>query len=299
MDYLGHNCLKEGAKAAQSRQLLYDHLSVEDFETKLKTIRAQDTKNAILAITESLFSMDSDCGDLGKMQELCIKYNATLLVDSAHDMFCTGDRGRGYVFDKVKDFSNVIVIGSGSKSLSSNFGYVVAGDNNLIKLLEHNSSSWTHSDVLPAPTALLVAHNLTVMASPKGFKKRDEIRRNAVYLTKRLKEEGYETIGFASPIVIVYIGSEFLSRAIANFMYYDGIIVNSVEFPAVDQGHSRLRIQLQAGHTIDQLEHFVIMLNEVIPKCQYFLDTDEATMKFTLKMIKSMADANKENEAKL
>lgn len=299
IDSLGHNCLKEGVKASQAKLRLFEHLSTEDFEQKLKDIREKDQKNSILAVTESLFSMDSDCPELAELQKICIKYNATLLIDAAHDMFATGARGRGNVSDKMTDFTNVIVMGSGSKALSCNFGWAISNDSNYIRLLEHTASSWTHSDVLPAPTALLIAHNIGVMASPKGFEKRELIKRNAAYLTKRLVEEGHEVIGNPSPIVLIYIGTEFLSRAIANFMYYEGIIVNSVEFPAVNQGESRMRIQLQAGHTIDQLEHFVKMFNEVIPKCQYFLDTDPDTQIFTRKMIESLTAATKEKPAKL
>lgn len=299
MDELGHNCLKEGAKASLANLVLHKHLDIDDLEKKIKELRAKDKKNSILVVTESLFSMDSDCPDLDRTQRVAKENNAILLIDSAHDMFATGSRGRGHMSDRIKDFSNVLVLGSGSKSLSSNFGYVVTGNKKLMDLLHVASHSWTHSDTLPPAVAALVSHNIKVMGSELGFEKRKRLRENAQYFHDKLHESHYETIGFASPIIIVYIGSELISRVIANTMYYEGVIVNSVEFPAVETGKSRLRIQLQSEHTKDQIDHFVDRLNAIMPKVEEFLENDSFSNVVAELMIEQMMEMSKNKKAKL
>src|SRR5579864_634158 len=86
MDGLAHACLQEGANSATRNVHLHGHLKLESARRQLRRIRARDTNNAILVVTESLFSMDSDTPDLAAMQALCREYDARLLVDAAHDL---------------------------------------------------------------------------------------------------------------------------------------------------------------------------------------------------------------------
>jgi glycine C-acetyltransferase len=300
MDALSHNCLKEGAKASKATVINHKHLDIDDFERVMNEIRSKDSKNSILVVTESLFSMDSDNPDLVRMQKICYKHGATLLIDSAHDMYGTGKTGRGLVSEQLTDYSNVVIIGSGSKCLASNFGYLVCGNKSLVDMLDVTASAWAQSDALPPAMAAMISHNIKVMGSKIGDEKRACLRRNEKFILKRLEEEGFETIGFPSPIVIVFIGSELISRSIANFMYEEGMIVNSVEYPAVDQGHSRLRLQLQAGHTIQMLEDFVQKLVDIQPKIEHFLETDKLAQAISLKIVEEMQKkAQEQQQARL
>src|SRR4029434_5041486 len=96
MDALAHTCLQEGAAAATKNVVLFRHLQVDECRAKLKAIRAKDTENGIMVVTEGLFSMDSDTPDLAAMQELCREYKAILMVDVAHDLGALGD-GHGHI----------------------------------------------------------------------------------------------------------------------------------------------------------------------------------------------------------
>lgn len=291
MDSLGHNCLKEGAKASRAKTLFHDHIDVDDLERVVVKARKEHPNNSILIVTESLFSMDSDCPDLGRIQQIAKNNDATLLVDSAHDMFGTGENGRGYASDMIKDFSNVLIIGSGSKALSANFGYLVTGNKDIYEMLKSSCPSHLSCDILPPPVAAHVTHNLKIMASEEGYRRRAQLVENCNYITERLVGAGFEVIGFPSPIIIVFIGSEFMCRAISNMMYYRGIIVNSVEYPAVGFGQSRLRLQIQATHTREHLDKFVDELAAIIPEVEQFLETDPKALYMqeqTLNMIQDM-----------
>ena len=97
MDTLAHTCLQEGANAATRNIYQFRHLDLAHCRNWLAQIRAKDSENGILVVTEGLFSMDSDTPDIAAMQELCREFNATLLVDVAHDLGCLGEDGRGHI----------------------------------------------------------------------------------------------------------------------------------------------------------------------------------------------------------
>ncbi|HEY8706731.1 MAG TPA: aminotransferase class I/II-fold pyridoxal phosphate-dependent enzyme, partial [Burkholderiaceae bacterium] len=97
MDGLSHACLQEGAYSATRNVYLHGHLNVGSVRRQLRRIREKDATNAILVVTESLFSMDSDTPDLKVLQNLCNEYEATLLVDVAHDLGAMGPGGKGFI----------------------------------------------------------------------------------------------------------------------------------------------------------------------------------------------------------
>ncbi|MBI4047494.1 MAG: pyridoxal phosphate-dependent aminotransferase family protein, partial [Devosia nanyangense] len=97
LDVLAHSCLQEGARAATQNIHHHGHLNLEGLVRKLERIRGHDKENGILVVTESLFSMHSDTPDIGALRAICDRYNATLLVDCAHDLGSIGDDGLGHL----------------------------------------------------------------------------------------------------------------------------------------------------------------------------------------------------------
>ena len=101
--------------------------------TLLKDVRAKNPDNAILVVTEGLFSMDSDSPDLKAYQKICKEHNAYLLIDCAHDFGHIGEKGRGFWdVQGLTDLSNVLLLGTGSKCLSTNIGFVGCNDPRVI-----------------------------------------------------------------------------------------------------------------------------------------------------------------------
>ncbi|MEL6921029.1 MAG: aminotransferase class I/II-fold pyridoxal phosphate-dependent enzyme [Pseudomonadota bacterium] len=97
MDVLAHSCLQEGARASTRNIHFHGHLNIKGLERRMQRIRANDTENGILVVTESLFSMHSDTPDIRALRMLCDEYDATLLVDCAHDFGSIGDDGKGHM----------------------------------------------------------------------------------------------------------------------------------------------------------------------------------------------------------
>ena len=133
MDRLSHNCLQEGSNAATKNIHKFNHLDQEEMTQTLKTVRAKNPDNAILVVTEGLFSMDSDSPDLKAYQQICKEQNAFLLIDCAHDFGHIGEKGKGFWdVQGLTDLSNVLLLGTGSKCLSTNIGFVGCNDTRVI-----------------------------------------------------------------------------------------------------------------------------------------------------------------------
>ena len=275
MDELCHNCLVHGAKASFATVHKVGHLDNDAMVAKIEEIRKAHPQAGIMVISEGLFSMDSDCADLDRLQKAAKANKAVLVVDCAHDMFGHGSKGLGNAGDKIKDFDNVILLGSGSKSLSNNFGWAVSNKTNYPNFLNYYAGSFTFSNALAPSVAAIVGHNIDLLMSDEGDRRRKRSLENSTYVRKRLVDAGFEVIGEASPVVIILIGSELVSRSIANMMYSKGIIVNSVEFPACAPGDSRLRMQVQCDHTKEHLDYFVNTLTDIMPEVDQYLASDD------------------------
>lgn len=263
MDRLAHNCLQEGAKAATKNLFITEHLDENAMIEKAREIRKENPEGAILCITESLYSMDADTPKLDLLQKELKKIGAYLLIDMAHDLGAIGEVGRGALeTQNITDLSNIIFIGSGSKVLGTNIGFVGCNNPDTIEYLRYFSSPYMFSNVVAPPQCAAALHNLRIVRSPKGLELRKKIMDNAIYLREELKKKDWECFGSPCPIVIVLVGNELYSRLISRFMLEKGVIVNGIEFPIVPKGKARLRLQLQASHTKEHLDKFITCLEE-------------------------------------
>lgn len=260
IDMLSHACLAAGARAATKNVHVFPHLSLKGLEHKLKTIRQGNPTAGILVVTESLFSMDSDTPDLQAHQELATKYNATLMVDVAHDLGCIGPTGRGHLelqnmLDKVD-----IVMGSFSKTFASNGGFAASNHPALKLGLRYGSNPLTFSNAISPVQAAVVLKVLEIIQSDDGALLRQSMMNNAIYLREQLTESGFELIGDPSAIVPVLLGDMKNSRLIVRKSLEMGGLVNLVEYPAVRRNNSRVRLQVMASHTAEQLDRFTKIL---------------------------------------
>jgi glycine C-acetyltransferase len=240
------------------------HLDNKAVEEKLKEIREKDQENGILYITEGLFSMDSDTPNLGELQQICKKYNATLFLDMAHDFGVMGEEGKGaWENFKIEDKSNVIFMGAGSKTLCSNLGFVSCVQEEIIEYIKVFSTAIMFTNAVSPVQATSALTSLKIIRSPEGKQLRKRVLENATYLREKLNAVGIKTLGSPSPVVPVMIGDEKLIKVLARLMLDNGVLTNPMEFPAVPFGTARFRLQLQATHTKAHLDHFV----EVIVRC--------------------------------
>lgn len=249
MDALSHACLQEGAQAATRNVHLFRHNNIEHARTKLEAIRAKDTENGILMVTESLFSMDSDTPDIAALQSLAHEFDATLVVDVAHDLGNIGPTGRGFI--ELQDMIGKVdvVMGSFSKTFASNGGFVAARGRAIKEYMRYYSSPNTFSNALSPASAAIVGKAFDIISSEEGAQLRTKLMDNIKMLRGMLASCELETYGDPSAIVCVKMGNESLARLTSRNLPSLGMLANLVEFPAVPKGQARFRLQVMANHT--------------------------------------------------
>jgi 7-keto-8-aminopelargonate synthetase-like enzyme len=249
MDMLSHSCLQEGANAATDNIHLFRHLDNEYCRNVLTKIRAKDKENGILVVTEGLFSMDSDTPDLMALQALCHEFNATLVVDVAHDLGNLGRDGRGHIGIQNMLGKIDVVMGSFSKTFASNGGFVACRSRAVKEYLRFYSAPATFSNALSPVQAATILNAFEVVESVEGRVLRLEMMTNILALRDELRNAGLEYYGDPSAIVCVKMGTEGLARLVSKRLPELGLIANLVEFPAVPKGAARIRMQVMANHS--------------------------------------------------
>lgn len=249
MDMLAHSCLQEGASAATNNIYQFRHLDNDYCRKLLTKIRAKDKENGILVVTEGLFSMDSDTPDLVGLQELCHEFNATLVVDVAHDLGCLGADGRGHIGMQNMLGKIDIVMGSFSKTFASNGGFVACKNRAVKEYLRFYSAPATFSNALSPVQAATVLKAFEIVESGEGRAQRDALMTNILSLRNHLRGAGLDYYGDPSAIVCVKMGSEGLARLVSRRLPELGLVANLVEFPAVPKGAARIRMQVMANHS--------------------------------------------------
>ncbi|WP_312520082.1 aminotransferase class I/II-fold pyridoxal phosphate-dependent enzyme [Massilia sp.] len=253
IDALAHASLRQGAAAATRNVLVHRHLDCDHVRELLARIRAQDAANAILVVTEGLFSMDADSPDLPLLQHLCREYGATLLVDVAHDLGALGPGGGGVIAAQHMTGRIDLVMGSFSKTFATNGGFVACAERPARRQLQMYAGPHMFSNALSPLQAAVALESLRIATSAEGDGLRADLLRNAVELRALLTGADLHCPGTPSPIVPVWTGSESAARIAGMLLARDAVFVNPVEFPGVPLGAARLRLQLMAHHSPAQL----------------------------------------------
>lgn len=249
MDALSHTCLQEGANAATRNIYQFRHLDIAHCRRWLEKIRSTDTENGIMVVTEGLFSMDSDVPDLAAMQELCNEFNATLMVDVAHDLGALGPGGRGTLGTQDMLGKVDIVMGSFSKTFASNGGFVAVRERPIKEYLRFYSPTTTFSNAMSPVNAAIVLKAFEIIETAEGDQLRSELMSNVLELRRQLTEAGLDYYGEPSAIVAVKMGTEGLARLVSRRLPELGLLCNLVEYPAVGKGAARFRMQVMAKHS--------------------------------------------------
>jgi 7-keto-8-aminopelargonate synthetase-like enzyme len=260
MDMLSHSCLQEGAHAATTNIHLFRHLDNEYCRNILTKIRSKDKENGILVVTEGLFSMDSDTPDLAALQRLCHEFNATLVVDVAHDLGCLGEDGRGHIGMQNMLGKIDLVMGSFSKTFASNGGFVACKSRAVKEYLRFYSAPATFSNALSPAQAATVLKAFEIVDSAEGRTLRAALMANVLNLRQELNEAYLDYYGDPSAIVCVKMGTEGLARLVSKQLVELGLIANLVEFPAVPKGAARIRMQVMANHSAQNIAQAVQVL---------------------------------------
>jgi glycine C-acetyltransferase len=264
IDGLAHNCLHDGANAATRNIHLHGHLNLDSVRRHLNRIRTRDKENGILVVTEGLFSMDSDTPDIAAMQELCNAFNATLMVDVAHDFGNIGPDGTGHIGLQKMLGKVDIVMGSFSKTFASNGGFVASKSHAVKEYLRYFGSAGTFSNALSPVQAAIVLKAFEIVRSEEGKSLRASMMKNVLSLRSGLEGLGLEVVGNPSAIVSAKVGDEALARMVSKRLPGLGVVANLVEFPAVAKNSARFRLQVMAKHSQSDIDNLLQRLQTAL-----------------------------------
>jgi glycine C-acetyltransferase/8-amino-7-oxononanoate synthase len=277
LDQYAHNCCVQGAMAATPNVHRARHLSTDAFVRQLRRIRATDTENAILVVTEGIFSMNGDSPDLAALQAACREYDATLLVDTAHDLGAVGPGGTGTV--GLQDLLGKVdlVIGSFSKVFAANGGFAATSSAAIREYLRPYAPSHTFSNAISPPQCAAALKAIEIVRSAEGDLLRENVSRLAHVLRDTLTASGVVCLGTPGPLVPALLGPEALGRITAALCFEHGVFANLIEYPAVSVGACRLRMQVMATHTRAQAQHAAAVIGWACQFAKQLLDAATST----------------------
>lgn len=253
-DSLNHASIIDGVRLCKAKRYRYENNNMDDLEAQLKQARADGAKT-IMIVTDGVFSMDGLVAPLDKVCDLAEAYEALVAIDECHAAGFIGETGIGTLEDKAVLGRIDIITGTLGKALGGAMGGYTTGKKEIIEILRQRSRPYLFSNSL--------APNI-VGASLKVFEilKRDnsllnQLKENTTYFKKRMKEAQFDIVDGDSAIVPVMLYDAKLAQQMAEKLLEKGIYVIGFFFPVVPKGKARIRVQLSAAHTREQLDKAV------------------------------------------
>ncbi|MDA3863021.1 MAG: glycine C-acetyltransferase [Deltaproteobacteria bacterium] len=250
-DQLNHASIIDGIRLCKAKRYRYANNDMEDLEKQLIQAQKDGTEIKMIA-TDGVFSMDGIVANLKGIVELAEKYDALVMVDDSHATGFVGKTGRGtHEYNDVMGKVDIITSTLG-KALGGASGGFTAARKEIVEYLRQKSRPYLFSNTL-APT--IAATSLKVMEILKGSTElRDKLEENHKYFRKEMEKYGFELEGKDHPIVPVMLGDAKLASAMSDDLLAEGLYVIGFSYPVVPKGEARIRTQISAIHTRQQLD---------------------------------------------
>ena len=262
-DALNHASIIDGVRLCKAERHRYPNSDMAELESIL--IKTQNARTRLIA-TDGIFSMDGFVAKLEKICDLAEKYNALVMVDDSHATGFFGKTGRGSI-DHCGVMGRVDIITSTlGKALGGASGGFTSGRQEIIDILRQRSRPYLFSNTV-APA--IVTTSITVLDMLTSTTKlRDKLEENTKYFREKMTSIGFEIKPGVHPIVPIMLGDAKLAQDIAGDMLDEGIYVIGFSFPVVPKGEARIRVQISAAHSIDQLDKAIAAFVKVGSKYQ-------------------------------
>ncbi len=257
-DELNHASIIDGIRLCKAQRYRYKNNDMNDLEEKLK--EAQNARFKLIA-TDGVFSMDGYIANLKSVCALAEKYNAMVMVDDSHAVGFMGKHGRGThehndVMGKVD-----IITGTLGKALGGASGGYTSGRKEIIDLLRQRSRPYLFSNTV-APS--IVSASLKVLEILESSTQlRDKLEENTNYFRANIKKTGLQIKDGIHPIVPIMLGDAALSQKFATRMLEKGVYVIGFFYPVVPKGTARIRVQISAAHSQNDLDFAINCFKEV------------------------------------
>jgi glycine C-acetyltransferase len=250
-DSLNHASIIDGVRLCKAARYRYQNNDMADLETQLIAANENGARFKII-VTDGVFSMDGLVAPLDKICDLADKYDAMVMIDECHAAGFIGETGIGTLEEKGVLGRIDIITGTLGKALGGAMGGYTTAKKEIIEILRQRSRPYLFSNSL-APA--IVGASIKVFDMLKNDTTlRDKVEWNTKYFKKGMKEAGFDIIDGDSAIVPVMLYDAKLSQTMANMLLEEGVYVIGFFYPVVPKEKARIRVQLSAAHTKEQLD---------------------------------------------
>ncbi len=249
-DSLNHASIIDGIRLCKAKRYRYANNDMSDLEAILRQARAESARHIMIA-TDGVFSMDGTLADLPAIRALADTYDATIMVDDCHATGFMGPRGAG-----TPDHHGInvdILTGTLGKAMGGAIGGYIAGPQPVIDLLRQRARPYLFSNSLPP--AIVAAGLEAVRLIEDGRELRNRLFANATHWRTGLTQLGFDLLPGQHPIVPVMLGDAHLAQIMAARLFDEGVFVSGFFFPVVPRGQARIRTQMSAALTTEDLDH--------------------------------------------
>lgn len=260
-DALNHASIIDGVRLCKAQRFRYRHLDMKDLEENLQRAVDAGTRLRLIA-TDGVFSMDGDFAPLDRIADLADRYDAMVFVDECHATGFIGPDGRGTpAYYGVEDAVDIVNSTLGKALGGSSGGYTTASAP-LVDLLRQRSRPYLFSNTLAPPIVAASTRTFELLAETSEL--RDRLQANTHLFRRRMQEAGFTLSGKEDcPISPVMIGDARAAAMCADELLKQGIYVIAFSYPVVPRGEARIRVQLSAAHTEEQVNRCVDAFIEV------------------------------------
>ena len=253
-DELNHASIIDGIRLCKAARYRFKNNDMADLETQLKAAKDAGARR-ILITTDGVFSMDGTVAQLDKICDLADKYDALVHHDDCHATGFMGSNGRGVhehcnVMDRVD-----IITGTFGKALGGGSGGFTSGRQEIIDILRQRSRPYLFSNTLAPSICAASLKVLDMLEASTAL--RDKLHENTAYFRAKMKAAGFSIPEGSHPIVPVMLGDAVLAQTMSARLLELGIFAIGFFYPVVPQGKARIRVQISAGHTLDDLDRAV------------------------------------------
>ncbi len=251
-DELNHASIIDGVRLCKAKRFRYKNNNMEDLRTKLEEADAAGARFKLIA-TDGVFSMDGIIANLQGVCDLADEFNALVMVDDSHAVGFMGSTGAGTpehcgVADRVD-----IITGTLGKALGGASGGYTSASKTIIRMLRERSRPYLFSNTLaPVMTATAVA--TLELLEQKGSELRSTLEVNKQYFREKMSALGFDLVPGEHPIIPVMLGDAKLASDMADLLLKEGVYVTGFSYPVVPMGKARIRVQMSAAHTREQLD---------------------------------------------
>ncbi|MBU3100855.1 MULTISPECIES: 8-amino-7-oxononanoate synthase [Clostridium] len=255
-DKLNHASIIDGYRLSGAKLIRYKHCDMNDLLNKINKYKGSNN----LIVTDGVFSMDGDIAPLPDIVKIAKKFNMMTMVDDAHATGILGKNGSGTASYFGLDNEIDIIMGTLSKAVASEGGYV-AGKKDLINYLINSARSFIYSTALCPSTIAVSIKALEIIE--KDEERRVKLLKTSNWFQNQLKVAGFNVMETQTPIIPILIGEVDKAVEFSKILLSQGVYVPAIRPPSVPRGTSRLRISLMATHSKEDLEEALVKIKEI------------------------------------